>query len=150
MDEEISELLENTKMNIDFIDIETMTLPELIELINKYSDKYRAYKNKTIIPFVELKRLFGDIQLLYEPKVFITDRPKVNLELWKFHKILFYKNFDKAVLIRKQLQIQKRKADVKNYLYQKKICNICQGKYLMSNKTRHFKTQKHIKCEEVK
>lgn len=148
MDEEIIELIENTEMNIDFLEIKTMTLQELIELINKYTDKFKDYKNRNITPFVEMKRLFGDIKLLYESKVFITDRPKPNLELWNFHKKMFYKNFDKAVSIRKELQIQKRKADVKKYLYQKKICDICQGKYLISNKTRHFKTQKHIKCEK--
>ena len=149
MDEEIIELFENTEMNIDFLEIETNTLPELIELINKYSDKYRAYKNRTIIPFVEMKRLFGEIKLLLEPKVHFTDRPKVNLELWKFYTKFFYKLFEKAVARRKQLQIEKRKADVKNYLYQKKTCDICQGKYFMATKARHFKTQKHIKCENT-
>jgi len=147
MDEEIIELFENTEMNIDFLEIETNTLPELIELINKYSDKYRAYKNRTITPFVEMKRLFGDIKLLLEPKVNFTDRPKVNLELWKLYKKFFYDKFEKAVSRRKQLQIEKRKADVKSYLYQKKICDICQGKYFIATKARHFKTQKHIKCE---
>jgi hypothetical protein len=147
MDEEFIELFENTEMNIDFEEFEIMTLPELIELINKYSNKYRAYKNRTITPITEMKRLFGNIKLLYEPKIHITDRLKVNLELWQAYKKFFYKKFDKAVSIRKQLQIEKRKADVKKYLNQKKICDICQGKFLIKNKSKHFKTQKHIKCE---
>ena len=153
MNEEILSLIENTEINIDFLEIEIMTLPQLIELINKYTDKYRGYKNGTIGPSTELLKIYGNNKLILKPKSdseynFIEkDRP--NPILWKFHKTLFYKNFDKAVARRKQLQIEKRNADVKNYLYQKKTCDICQGKYFMATTARHFKTQKHIKCENT-
>lgn len=151
MNQEIIDLVENTEMNIDFLETEIITLPELIELINKYSDKYREYKNGSITAGTELLKIYGNNKLIFKPKSdseynFIEkDRP--NLILWKYHKVLFYKNFEKAVSRRKQLQIEKRKADVKAYLRQKKICDICQGKYLMAHKARHCRTQKHIKCE---
>lgn len=153
MNQEIVDLVENSEMNIDFLEIETMTLPQLIELINKYTDKYRGYKNRNIIPFVEMNKVYGkNNKLIFKPKsdsqYNFIEKPKPNLILWSFHKKMFYKNFDKAVSIRKELQIQKRKADVKAYLTQKKICDICQGKYLMAHKAKHFKTQKHIKCEK--
>lgn len=152
MNKQIIYLVENSEINIDFENIETNTLQELILLINKYTDKYNAYKNREIIPFAEMKNIFGEKNdLIFKTKSddmynFIEkDRP--NLDLWIAHKLLFYKNFDNAVLKRKQLQIQKRKLNIKAHLRQKKICNICQGKYLLAHKAKHFKTQKHIKCE---
>lgn len=158
MNQEINNLIENSEMNIDFLETEIITLPQLIELINKYTDKYRGYKNGSIGPSTELLKIYGNNKLILKPKSdseynFIEkDRP--NPILWKFHKTLFYKNFDKAVSRRKQLQIEKRKADIqayqKQYKKQKIICDICQGKYLISNKAKHFKTQKHIKCEDLK
>jgi len=151
MNQEIINLVENSEVALDFIDIETDTLPELIDLINKYSDKYRAYKNSSAIPFVELTKIYGNNKLILKSKsdseYNFIEKDKPNFILWKFHKILFYKLFEKAVSRRKQLQIEKRKADIKAYLYQQKICDICQGKYFMATKARHFKTQKHIKCE---
>jgi hypothetical protein len=152
MNEQIIYLVENSEIALDFIDIETDNLAELIDLINKYTDKYNAYKNRTINPFAEMEKIFGEKNdLIYKPKsddiYNFIEKPKPNLDLWNAHKNLFYKNFDKAVLWRKQLQIQKRTADVRAYLYQKKVCDICQGKYLICNKARHFKTQKHIKCK---
>lgn len=151
MNEEIINLVENSEIALDFIDIETDNLPELIDLINKYTDKYKAYKNSIVIPFVEMKKIYGDNKLIFKPKsdneYNFIEKDKPNLLLWKFHKILFYKLFEKAVARRKQLQIQKRKADLKAYLNQQKTCDICQGKYIIKNKARHFKTQKHLKCE---
>jgi hypothetical protein len=152
MNEQIIYLVENSEMNIDFENIETNILDELKELINKYTDRYNAYKNRKIHPFTEMKKIFGEKNdLIFKPKsddiYNFIEKPKPNLDLWNAHKNLFYKNFDKAELIRKQLQEQKRKADVKAYLYQKKVCDICQGKYFMATKARHYKTQKHIKCE---
>jgi hypothetical protein len=151
MNEEIIQLIENSEMNIDFQETELMTLPQLIELINKYTDKYKAYKTGLLSAGKELLKIYGNNKLIHKPKTdseynFI-EKDKPNPTLWKFHKALFYKNFDKAVSRRKELQIQKRKADVKAYLYQKKTCDICQGKYFIATKARHFKTQKHIKCE---
>jgi hypothetical protein len=154
MNKKIIELIENSKMSIDFSNIETNTIDELRELINKYTDKYKSYKNRTINAFDEMKNIFGvKNDLIYKPKsdsiYNFIESPKPNLELWFAYKKFFYKNFDNAVLIRKQLQIQKRKADIqayqKQYKKQKIICNICQGHYLISNKAKHFKTQKHLK-----
>jgi hypothetical protein len=151
MNQEIIQLIENSDMNIDFQETEIMTLPQLIELINKYTDKYRAYKTGVLSAGIELIKIYGNNKLILKPKTdseynFI-EKDKPNPTLWKFHKALFYKNFDKAVSIRKQLQIQKRKADLKAYLNQQKTCDICQGKYIIKNKARHCRTQKHIKCE---
>jgi len=96
-------------INIDFTNMETKTLEQIIDLINEC----KKYKNK-------------------------------------ISSSLFHENFEKAVSIRKQLQIQKRKADLKAYLNQQKTCDICQGKYIIKNKARHCRTQKHIKCEDLK
>jgi hypothetical protein len=151
MNQEIINLIENSEIALDFIDIETDNLPELIDLINKYSDKYRGYKNGSIGANTELLKIYGNNKLILKPKsdseYNFIEKDKPNPTLWKFHKILFYKLFEKAVSIRKQLQIQKRKADLKAYLNQQKTCDICQGKYIIKNKARHCRTQKHIKCE---
>ena len=152
MNEKIIELIENSEMSIDFSNIETNTIDELRELINKYTDKYNSYKNRTINAFDEMKNIFGvKNDLIYKPKsdsiYNFIESPKPNLELWFAYKKYFYKKFDNAILIKKDLQKQKRKADLKIYLNQQKTCDICQGRYLLKHKARHYKTQKHLKCE---
>ena len=113
MNQEIINLVENSEIALDFIDIETDNLPELIDLINKYTDKYRGYKNGTIGSSTELFKVYGNNKLIFKPKsdseYNFIEKDKPNPILWKLHKILFYKLFEKAVSIRKQLQIQKRK-----------------------------------------
>lgn len=143
-------IIDETEMNIDFLDIETYTIEELKDLINKYIDTYQDYQNRICKPINELKKIFGNNdQLIYKVKTEIYEKVKYNDILWIEYKRRFYSNFKKAKERREQLQKEKRKEDVKIYLKQKKTCDICQGIYYIKNKAKHYRTKKHIDFDNI-
>jgi hypothetical protein len=147
-------IIDETEMNIAFLDIETNSIEELKDLINKYIDTYQDYKNRICKPINELKKIFGNNdQLIYKIKNEIWEKEKYNDILWIEYKRRFYSRFIKARERREQLQKDKRKEDVNIYLMeyrkQKKICDICQGIYYIKNKAKHYRTKKHIDFNNI-
>jgi hypothetical protein len=143
-------IIDETEMNIAFLDIETNSIEELKDLINKYIDTYQDYKNRTCKPINELKKIFGNNdKLIYKAITEIWKKEKYNDILWIEYKRRFYSRFIKARERREQLQKDKRKEDVKIYLKQKKICDICQGIYYIKNKAKHYRTKKHIDFDNI-
>ena len=143
-------IIDETEMNIDFLDIETNTLEELKDLINKYIETYQDYKNRTCKPINELKKIFGNNdKLIYKSITEIWEKEKYNDILWIEYKRRFYSRFIKAKENKEELQKNKRKEDLKIYLKQKKICDICQGIYYIKNKAKHYKTKKHKDFDNI-
>jgi hypothetical protein len=140
-----NQMIDDSKMNIDFIDIHTYSLSQLTNLINEYTETVKTYKDKPVRAYDELENIFGkDNPYLVKPRENMFDRIQTNTELWLAYKKKLYSNYKNAKALRDQKQKDKRKEDIKNYNSQKKVCDICQGKYVVKNKAKHCKTKKHI------
>jgi len=139
------QMIEDCKMNIDFMDIDTYSLSQLTELINEYTETYKKYKNKDANAYNELKNEFGEhCPYIWKPKTSFIEMTKPNVDLWNIYKRRLFSNYNKTKTLRDKKQLTKRKQDIRNYNNEKKVCDICQGKYFVKNKARHCKTKKHI------
>ena len=156
------DIIDNTNMNIDFLDFQTKSLEELRELINTYQETYQNYKSRLVCIPKEMINLFGNIEdLIYLPTEYPWERKKYNNILWKEYKIRFYSNFDDAVKLKEKKQKEKRKEQIKQYNKekakekikeynnQKRDCEICGGKFYIKHKAKHLRTKKHHQGLEI-
>ena len=144
------QLVDNSKMNIDFLDIHTYSLSQLTELINDYTEIVKIYKDKPVRAYDELENIFGkNCPYLLKPRANLVDRIQTNTDLWNMYKRKLYSNYKKTKALRDEKQVAKRKQDIRNYNNEKKVCDICQGKYLVKHKSRHYKTKKHIDFQKM-
>jgi len=138
------QMVDDSKMNIDFIDIDTYSLSQLTELINEYTETVKKYKEGTSAQ-VELENEFGEhCPYITKPRASMIERIQTNTDLWLMYKKKLYSNYKKTKALRDEKQKDKRKQDLKDYKNEKRVCDICQGKYFVKNKARHCKTKKHI------
>lgn len=139
------QLVHDSKMNIDFMDIHTYSLSQLSDLINEYTEIVKTYKDKPVRAYDELENIFGkDCPYLLKPRANLLERIQTNTELWQMYKRKLYSNYKKTKALKDDKQLTKRKQDIKNYNNEKKVCDICKGKYMVKHKSRHCKTKKHI------
>jgi hypothetical protein len=138
------QMVDNSKMNIDFMDIDTYSLSQLTELINEYTETVKKYKEGTKAK-IELENIFGEhCPYIMKPRASMLERIQTNTDLWWMYKKRLFSNYKKTKCLRDAKQLTKRKQDIRNYNNEKKVCDICQGKYMVKHKARHCKTKKHI------
>jgi len=138
------QMVDDSKMNVDFMDIDTYSLSQLTELINEYTETVKKYK-EGVSSEDEIKKIFGnDCPYALKPKIHMFERTRGNTDLMLMYKKRLYSNYNKTKTLRDKKQLTKRKQDIRNYNNEKKVCDICQGKYMVKHKARHCKTKKHI------
>lgn len=141
------QMVDDSKMNVDFMDIDTYSLSQLTELINEYTETYKKYKNPDykFSPQNEITKIFGEhCPYIWKPRTSMFETQRGNTDLWKMYKKTLFFNYNKTKALRDAKQKDKRKQDLKDYKNEKRVCDICKGKYFVKNKARHCKTKKHI------